>query len=67
MITAIREGTEKVEAIGSEQFQEEMERRIQRRVTRLGYGGRPEEQAVSGGGIRYRINTLTPCFSLKPG
>ncbi len=33
-ITAIREGMEKGEAIGSEPFQEEMARRRQRRVTR---------------------------------
>ncbi len=38
-ITAIREGMEKGEAIGSEHFQEGMARRLQRRVTRLGYGG----------------------------
>lgn len=44
-ITAIREGTEKEEAIGSEQFQEEMARRLQRRVTRLGYGGDRKSQA----------------------
>ncbi len=44
-ITAIREGMEKGEAIGSEQFQEEMARRIQRRVTRLGYGGDRKSKA----------------------
>ena len=44
-ITAIREGTEKGEAIGSEQFQEEMARRLQRRVTRLGYDGDRKSKA----------------------
>ena len=47
-ITAIREGTEKGEAIGSEQFQEEMARGIQRRVTRLRYGGDRKSKAYRG-------------------
>ncbi len=47
-ITAIREGTEKGEAIGSEHFQEEMASRIQRRVTRLGYGGDRKSKAYRG-------------------
>ncbi len=47
-ITAIREGMEKGEAIGSEHFQEEMARRLQRRVTRLGYGGDRKSQAYRG-------------------
>ena len=44
-ITAIREGTGKGEAIGSEHFQEEMARRLQRRVMRLGYGGDRKSKA----------------------
>ena len=48
VITAIREGTEKGEAIGSEQFQAEMMRRLQRRVTRLGDGGDRKSQAYRG-------------------
>ncbi len=44
-ITAIREGTDKGEAIGSEHFQEEMARRLQRRVTRWGYGGDRKSKA----------------------
>ncbi len=47
-LTAIREGTEKGEAIGSEHVQEEMARRIQRRVTRLGYGGDWKSKAYRG-------------------
>jgi len=47
-ITAIREGTEKGEAIVSEHFQEAMARRIQRRVTRLGYGGDRKSKAFRG-------------------
>ncbi len=47
-ITAIGEGTEKGEAIGSEEFQEEMARRIQRRVTRLGHGGDRKSKAYRG-------------------
>ena len=47
-ITAIREGTEKGAAIGSEHVQEVMARRIQRRVTRLGYGGDRKSQAYQG-------------------
>ncbi len=48
VITAIREGTEKGEAIGSEHFQEAMARRLQRRVSRLGYGGDRKTQAYRG-------------------
>ncbi len=47
-ITAIREGTEKGAAIGSEHFQEEMARRLQRRLTRWGYGGDRKSQAYRG-------------------
>ncbi|MCH8040269.1 MAG: hypothetical protein IH977_07980 [Nitrospinae bacterium] len=47
-LTEIREGMEKGEAIGSEHFQEEMTRRLQRRVTRLGYGGDRKSQAYRG-------------------
>ena len=47
-ITAIREGTEKGEAIGGEHFQEEMARRIQQQVTRLGYGGDRKSKAYRG-------------------
>jgi putative transposase len=47
-LTAIREGTEKGEAIGSEHFQEEMARRLQRQVTRLGYGGDRKSKAFRG-------------------
>jgi len=49
-ITAIREGTEKGEAIGSEHFQEAMARRIQRRVTRLGYSGDRKSKGYRGVG-----------------
>lgn len=38
-IKAISEGTEKGEAIGSEKFQEDIARRIKRRVKRLRHGG----------------------------
>ncbi|MCH8041833.1 MAG: hypothetical protein IH977_16045 [Nitrospinae bacterium] len=44
-ITAIREGTEKGEAIGSAHFQEAMARKLQRRVTRLGHGGDRQSKA----------------------
>ncbi len=47
-ITAIREGTEKGEAIGSEHFQKEMARRLQRLVARLGYGGERKSKAYRG-------------------
>ncbi len=47
-ITAIREGMEKGEAIGSEHFQEEIARRLQRRVTRVGYGGDRKSKANRG-------------------
>ncbi len=47
-ITAIREGTEKGEAMGSEHFQKEMARRLQRRVTRLGHGGARKSKAYWG-------------------
>jgi len=47
-LTAIREGTEKEEAIGSAHFQKAMACRLQRRVTRLGYGGDRKSQAYRG-------------------
>ena len=47
-ITAIREGTEKGEVIGSEHFQEEIARKIQQRVTRLGHGGDRKSKVYRG-------------------
>ena len=47
-VTAIREGTEKGEAIGSECYQEELARRIQWPVTRLGHGGDRKSKAYRG-------------------
>ncbi len=47
-ITAIREGTEKGEVIGSERFQEEMARMLHRRVTRRGHGGDRKSKAYRG-------------------
>jgi len=60
--TAIHEGTEEGEAIGSAHFQEAMARRLQRRVTRLGYGGDRKRKAYQGGGIRNRIKHSDPLF-----
>ncbi len=63
-MTAIREGTEKGEVIGSKQFQEEMAGMLKRRVTRMGYGGDRMSMAYRGGGIRNRIKHSDPssCF-----
>ncbi len=47
-ITAIREGPDKGAAIGSAHFQEARARRLQRRVTRLGYGGDRKSKAYRG-------------------